>query len=812
MKKIILATLLLLSAYGWAGAAPKNQQQAQDSYTYSVLYNFCSQPDCADGDEPFASLIKDASGNFYGTTSMGGANTGCSPYRCGTVFKLDSSGNYSVLYSFCAQANCADGEQPYAGLFEDSSGNLYGTTQYGGTGLGGTVFKLDPGGHYSVLYNFCSQTNCADGGEPFAGLIEDASGNFYGTTNRGGATNPNCPYPSGCGTVFRLDRAGNETVLYSFCSQANCADGYLPYAGLIEDASGNFYGTTFLGGSSGGGVIFKLDSAGNYTVVYTFCSQVNCTDGYYPYAGLIQDPSGNLYGTTYSGGNTNGGVGIGGGTVFKLDKAGNYTVLHTFCTQLNCTDGGNSEASVIRDSSGNLYGTTTLGGPPGASGGTIFKIDSAGNYSNLYIFCAQPECTDGYQPYASLIQDASGNLFGTTYFGGSNTGTALSGVIFKLHTSIDTTTTLSLSPSTVVAGSTGPVVMTAAVSPDAGSSLPTGTVTFFNGSTQIGTGTLNNGLATFNYNPDSLALGTYSITADYGGDNTFAGSTSLAQLLDVATATTTNLSLSPSSVTAGSNGPVVMTATVSPSSGSGTPTGTVTFFNGTTQIGTGTLISGVATYDYNPSSLAVGTYSILASYGGDVAFVGSTSSIQTLTVNPVPDFTIGANPTTVTISSPGQQGTTTVTITPSSGFNQTITFSAASCNGLPTGASCSFSPASVTPNGGAVNTTMTIATTRASSAIPHSPLGQQQRLFFALIVPGLLTLGPARRGKRWFARGVGGMLMVLLFGLAIIGLNACGGGSSGGGGGGTPVGTYSVTVTATASGLSHSSPLTLVVK
>jgi len=793
----------------------KNQKQAQDSYTYSVLYNFCSQTDCADGDEPFANLIEDASGNFYGTTNMGGANTGCSPYRCGTVFKLDSSGNYSVLYSFCAEANCADGELPYAGLFEDSSGNLYGTTQYGGAHLGGTVFKLDPAGHYTVLYNFCSQTNCADGNQPFAGLIEDASGNLYGTTNRGGATNPNCPYPaSGCGTVFKLDRAGNETVLYSFCSQPNCADGSFPEAGLIEDDSGDLYGTAVNGGADNGGAVFKLDSAGNYTVVYNFCSQVNCADGFYPYAGLIQDASGNFYGTTYSGGNTNGGVGVGGGTVFKLDRTGNYTVLHTFCTQLNCTDGGNSEAGVIRDSSGNLYGTTTIGGPPGASGGTIFKVDSAGNYTNLYTFCAQTKCTDGFQPYASLIQDASGNLYGTTYFGGSggsSVGEGVDGVIFKLHTSIGTTTTLALSPSTVAAGFTGPVVMTAAVSPESGS-MPTGTVTFFNGSTQVGTGTLSNGLATFNYNPESLALGTYSITAGYGGDNTFAGSTSPAQLLAVESATSTNLSLSPSSVTAGSNGPVVMTATVSPSSGSGTPTGTVTFFNGTTQIGTGTLNSGVATYSYNPSSLAAETYSVLASYGGDSAFVGSTSSTQTLTVNPAPDFTIGASPTTVTISSPGQQGTTVVTITPSGGFNQTITFSGASCSGLPAGASCSFSPASVTPDGGAVNTTMTMATTRASSAIPHWPLGQKQSLFFALIVPGLLMLGPTRRGKRWSARGAGGMLMVLLFGLSMIGLNACGSGSSSGGGGGTPGGTYTVTTTATASGLSHSTTLTLVVK
>src|SRR5258708_21839626 len=262
----------------------------------------------------------------------------------------------------------------------------------------------------------------------------------------------------------------------------------------------------------------------------------------------------------------------------------------------------------------------------------------------MYHFCGQTNCTDGYLRCASLIQDASGNLYGTTFSGGCSAGGGVDGVIFKLHTSVGTTTTLALSPSTVVAGSTGPVVMTAAVSPGSGSSMPSGTVSFFNGSTQVGTGTLSNGLATFNYNPDSLALGTYSITASYGGDNTFAGSTSPAQSLAGAPATTTNPNLSPASVTAGSNGPVVTTATVSPSSGSGPPTRNVTFFNGTTQIGTGTLISGVATYNYNPSSLAAGTYSVLASNGGCVAVVSSTSSTQTLPVDPAPHFPLCAHP------------------------------------------------------------------------------------------------------------------------------------------------------------------------
>jgi uncharacterized repeat protein (TIGR03803 family) len=612
-----LALLLILVAAGSASG----QSQVSPLDTESVLYSFCSQANCADGDQPSAGLIVDASGNFYGTTTLGGSITVCGPRRCGTAFKLDTSGNYTVLHDFCSQANCADGETPYAGLTEDASGNLYGTTEYGGANHidpnangGGTVFKLDSAGNYTVLYNFCSQANCADGYLPYAGLIEDASGNLYGTTSVGGANHG--------GTVFKLDSAGNYTDLYDFCSQANCADGEMSYAGLTEDASGNLYGTTQFGGANDGGTVFKLDSAGKFTVLYDFCSQANCTDGYLSYAGLIKDASGNLYGTTYSGGATNGygggnsGPTTGGGTVFKLDSAGKFTVLHTFCAQAACADGGNPKGSLIEDSSGNLYGTTTFGGtPPLLGAGIAFKLDSAGNYTVLYNFCSQANCADGYLPYAGLIEDASGNLYGTTYMGGSVVNDNLNGVIFRLT---------------------------------------------------------------------------------------------------------------------------------------------------------------------------------------------------------APDFTIGANPATLTIGSPGQQGTTTIAITPKGGFNQTITFSGASCSGLPTGASCSFSPSSVTPSGGAVYTTLTIATTATSSAIPYWPLVHKQSLFLALVLPGLFVLVPTSRGKRWSAKEIGVML-VLLLGFSLIGLNGCGGGSAsgaggGGGGGGTPVGTYIVTVTATASSLSHATTLTLVVE
>jgi uncharacterized repeat protein (TIGR03803 family) len=184
----------------------------------------------------------------------------------------------------------------------------------------------------SVLYSFCPQYPCADGEFPYAGVVFDQKGNLYGTTRNGGTQNNNCGY--GCGVVFKLTPRGKETVLYSFCAQGNCADGAQPFAGLVFDQKGNLYGTTYLGGASNGGVVFKLTPKGKYTVLYSFCSQSGRTDGEYPAAGLVFDPKGNLYGSTYNGGAYNAYCSdYGCGVVFKLTPKGKYTVLYSFCAQ-----------------------------------------------------------------------------------------------------------------------------------------------------------------------------------------------------------------------------------------------------------------------------------------------------------------------------------------------------------------------------------------------------------------------------------------------------------------------------------------------
>jgi uncharacterized repeat protein (TIGR03803 family) len=237
--------------------------------------------------------VRDSAGNLYGTTAVGGA------FLMGTVFKLDTSGAMTILHSF----NGPDGAGPYSRLVRDTAGNLYGTTLRGGSNADGTVFKLDPAGNEVVLYNFAGTP---DGEAPFGSLVRDSTGNVYGTTYLGGAY--------GFGTVFKVDPTGAETVLYSF---TGLADGGLPWAGVVRDAAGNLYGTTVSGGDltcfppAGCGTVFKLDAAGNETVLHSFGPSFS-GDGNFPVGRLMRDAAGNLFGTAQNGG------AYGQGTIFKL--------------------------------------------------------------------------------------------------------------------------------------------------------------------------------------------------------------------------------------------------------------------------------------------------------------------------------------------------------------------------------------------------------------------------------------------------------------------------------------------------------------
>ncbi|HTT85223.1 MAG TPA: choice-of-anchor tandem repeat GloVer-containing protein [Rhizomicrobium sp.] len=316
----------------------------------------------------------------------------------------------STLKSLHSFGRANDGIVVDAGLVE-VNGTLYGTTVKGGTYEDGTLFALGPdaGTEDAVVYSFCSQQNCADGANP-VGTPIDVNGTLYGTTSKGGTY--------GKGTVFALD-PGNETeqVLYSF---GNSTDGAYPDAGLI-DVSGTLYGTTKSGGASGNGTVFAIDaSSGAETMLYSFCSQQGCPDGSTPLASLI-DESGTLYGTTQKGG------AHGGGTVFAIDaSSGAETVLYSFCSQPKCADGQYPEADLL-DVNGTLYGTTFAGGA-NRSYGTVFSLDpGTGTEAVVYSFCGKTNCKDGEYPYAGLL-DVNGTLYGTTGYGGTYNG----GVVFSL--------------------------------------------------------------------------------------------------------------------------------------------------------------------------------------------------------------------------------------------------------------------------------------------------------------------------------------------------------------------------------------------
>jgi uncharacterized repeat protein (TIGR03803 family) len=364
------------------------------SQTYSLLHQFKAGPL---GDSPFAGPILDSTGDLYGTAFADGAHFG------GTVYKLSVAGKLTALYNFTGLNG--DGQEPYYGsLLRDSMGNFYGATVGGGrhdlfcTNGCGTVFKVDPSGKETVLHAFTN--NGADGNNPNAGLVQDSSGNLYGTTISGGTGQS--------GIVFKVDTKGKETAFYTFTGGD---DGGFPEAGLVIDSEGNLYGTTAVGGVGFSGTVFKVDASGVESVLYAFSGGA---DGGSPAAGLIRDSAGNLFGTTQYGGV------YGFGTVFELIPNGTESALYSF---KGGADGSSPEfASLVQDKAGNLFGTTPAGGAQHV--GVVFKVDPKGVETVLHTF----NRFDGSWPAGTLAMDSQGNLYGTTFYGGAYGG----GVIFKI--------------------------------------------------------------------------------------------------------------------------------------------------------------------------------------------------------------------------------------------------------------------------------------------------------------------------------------------------------------------------------------------
>lgn len=393
MRALLLGrSVLITSALSVLLAATASAQ------TFTKLVDFTN----ANGADPFhTSLIQGFDGNLYGTTAYGGRFS-CPPNGgCGTVFSLTEDGKITRSFSF----NGIDGSYPFGGLIQTSNGAFFGTTSSGGpSGNGGSIFEITAAGKLLTIYGFCSQASCADGDAPGASLLHARDGNIYGATCEGGAFNN--------GTIYKISPSGVFASLHSF---NGVGDGSCPYGPLMQAANGQIYGTTSGGGSSQYGTVFAIGATGSVKTLYTFAGPPS--DGAYPHGGLVQAVDGSLYGTTLLGGSCPAAPQAGCGTIFKINSAGMFTLAYDFCESGNpCYDGQSPSDGLVLGSDGNLYGTTAFGGGV-ANAGTIFSISPAGTLATLHAVISPLQ--EGKFPFTTLVQATNGKFYGTMEEGGA---------------------------------------------------------------------------------------------------------------------------------------------------------------------------------------------------------------------------------------------------------------------------------------------------------------------------------------------------------------------------------------------------------
>ena len=595
-----------------AASSTKAQTTYTESVLYSFCPVYTDT--CPQGSGPFQGIVQGSDGNFYGTTTFGGTgafDTGslCSDNGCGTVYQLTPAGQLKVLHVFCNQSYCPDGALP-GNLTLGSDGNLYGAASGGYVYNGcsgsycGILFKVTRSGTYTVLYAFCSQLHCPDGDVPFGAPVQGSDGDFYGMTSAGGA--------NGQGTIFKITSAGALSTLYNFCSLGgtSCTDGEEPGGGLLQGSDGNFYGVTYSGGANGEGTVFKITSTGTFTTVYSFCNVggSSCTDGRNPGGILFEGADGNLYGVSSGGPGDLGQLfkittagsltrvcsgcvgglilasdgnfyGIdaqteadAGGIVFKVTPAGTVTTIYSFCSLTNCVD-GYEPYGLIQGTGGNFYGATfsggANGGPDGCDGsancGTVFELAVAPalpaavqlslnsnsialgasvevTYKVLNAFSLSAQQCYGFSTLngvTTAVGKVTGTLTDGVYGGSANVTFSAAGVYHLALTcggvesgfatltvnGLPTTSTLTASPNPATVGQA--VTLTTSVT--GSKATPTGTVTFYYGSDALDTVALNSsGVASFTASSTGLPAGTYAIHAVYSGSATYAASTSPA--------------------------------------------------------------------------------------------------------------------------------------------------------------------------------------------------------------------------------------------------------------------------------------------
>jgi uncharacterized repeat protein (TIGR03803 family) len=536
-----------------------------------------------------------------------GYEGGASP-QCGGIYRIAPDGTLTIIHTF----NVTDGCNPVGELAVGADGHLYGTTQQGGPNtdasliLGtGTIFRVSiPDETFSMIHAFAAR-------DPISGTYPEGfwpySGLTLGNDNKlYGITNGGGT--SNGGTIFRIASSGPPEVLYAL--EPN-TDGQAANAGLTLGSDGHFYGTTALGGGIGAtGTVFRF-TPGAFEVLFTFTQDHSCgcyPNGSAPMGEPVDDGSGNLFGTTSGGGP----LGMQSGTIWRLSSSGQFTVLKAFTGAGSGIDGSFPSAGLTLGSDGNLYGTTSSGGAN--SNGTAFRITPTGTHDVLHSF-GHPI---GVVPDGRLIEPTPGVFFGTTQLGGTSGG----GVVFQLTLSAPTTTNLTVSPGAVVAGQ--PLTLTALVSSAGGT--PTGLVEYFDGTTSLGTAPLNGGTAVLMV---ALAPGTHTLSATYKGGGGFTTSTSAGQQVVVTKAQTSTL-LASSPNPSRQKQIVTITVTVAPvAPGAGTPTGQVRFTEGKKKLGAATLANGVALLSI---AFTKGTHVVTAAYDGDGNFLGGGGSMtQTVT-------------------------------------------------------------------------------------------------------------------------------------------------------------------------------------
>jgi uncharacterized repeat protein (TIGR03803 family) len=694
---LICAFLVTLSL-----ASAAHAQVAQ-----TVIYDFCQQSGCPDGSSPLYGMSLLANGSFiataddsgpYASVDNGGAMIELTPTDLSSIY------TYSYVAEFAAQIPSTSGYNPSATPIQGLNGNLYllnavgGVTPSAQTG-GGTIFEVAPPYNLSllqeVIYTFCSSTNCADGSGPNS-LIQASDGTFYGTTATGGAYNK--------GTVFHLDSSNTLTVLHSFCANANCPDGISPVT-LLQGADGNFYGTTYGGGSADYGTMFQLTPSGTFAVLHSFCSGgTGCPDGAYPEGALVQSDNGNIYGVTLQGGSS-ANVTMSG-TVFYIDTTGAFHTLIDFgCLKDGppCISGTAPFGSFVQGSDGNLYGTTYAGGTAGA--GTVYQLPLNGNSATtIFSYCAgtSAPCANGSDPWGEFITGPDGNLYGTLAAGGP---ALYNGVAYFLSTSsfLKPPVQLTLSASTVSADT--PVTLSWTVPYAYSKTLQVCGAFVQNFATGAGkwTGLQTGTYANHAYSGSSVitptAAGTYTYALTCGGRQ--SGFATLTVTPGKANSTST-LSASPSSLSVGQS--TTLKATVTGSSG--TPTGSVTFSADGATLATVSLNgSGVASLTASTNGTLPATYPVTATYNGNSSYNSAASKSVSVTLNKAPtSITLTASPTSVTPPA-------NVILT------ATVKRSAAATSGTPTG-SVTFSTEGVTLATVKLNASGVAKLTASSSGYP----------------------------------------------------------------------------------------------